>query len=80
MNYQEALYHIDRLSDWGDNEDTPTSYDKFLGLIGETNWPASAKPLGFLEAELLGKALQAYSSRPDAFKEHLSRFYQNDDN
>tara|TARA_B100000035_G_scaffold76648_1_gene63887 strand:- start:439 stop:681 length:243 start_codon:yes stop_codon:yes gene_type:complete len=80
MNYQEALYHIDRLSDWGDNEQAPTSYDKFLGLIGEINWPASAKPLGFLEADLLGKALQAYSCRPDAFKEHLSRFYQDDDN
>lgn len=79
MNYKDALYHIDRLSDWGDNETAPTTYDKFLALIGETSWPVKAMPMGFLEADLLGKALQAYSSRPDAFKEHLSRFYNDDD-
>ena len=75
MNYQEALYHMDRLCDWAANEEGPSTYDKFLALIGEVYWPIRAKPLGFLEADMLGKALQAYGARPDAFKEHLSKFY-----
>ena len=80
MNYQEALYHMDRLADWQDNEDEST-WSKFLTLIGEGNGPKPFRhSLGYLEADLLGKALQAYSSRPDALKEHLSKFYDNGSN
>jgi len=77
MNYQEALYHMDRLADWQDNE-VESTWGKFLALIGEGNGPEPfSHSLGFLEAGLLGKALQAYSSRPDAFKEHFRNYHDN---
>ena len=75
MNYQEALYHMNRLAEWADNETSPSTWNQFLALVGEVQGITVSKPIGFLEAGLLGKALQAYASKPGALKEHLQKFY-----
>lgn len=66
LTVEEALYAVERLLDWADNESGVTTFAKFLsltGLGGEiTVWASS---LGYLEASMLATALEAWATHPN---------------
>ena len=78
---KEATKAFQALLDWADNEDATmtTTWDVFLSLTN--NWGIDengdqdvvvAKPMGFLEGDLLAKALAGWTSYPKA----LNKFFE----
>ena len=64
LTVEDALYAVERLADWADNESGVSTFAKFLSLtgLGETYW---ASDLGCLEASLLAAALEAWATHPN---------------
>ena len=75
VTVSDALYAIERLRDWGDNEaqDQPTTFSKFLSLTGnlEQDGTLWAEPCGFLECSMLAAALEAWATHPDDVRDWL---------
>ena len=66
MTLADALYAVERLHSWADNETSPTTFAKFCSLIGSSQYrQVWATPLGYLEADLLAKALDAWATYPN---------------
>ena len=59
----DAEYDVDRLFCWADNENHPSTYLIFLVLTGHLE-ADFIRPLGYLEASLLAKALKAWTTYP----------------
>lgn len=60
---REAEYAVDRLFTWANNETHPSTYLIFLCLTGNHVCDA-IKVIGYLEGDLLSKALAAWSTHP----------------
>lgn len=72
---QDAEYAVDRLFCWADNEEHPSTYLLFLVLTG--NLQADfAKSLGYLEADLLSKALAAWATYPSQINALIAKHQQ----
>lgn len=75
MTHEDATSAFQRLLDWADNEDATktTTWDLFLSLTNHLDGDddVEAKPLGFLEGDLLARALAAWSSNPKALVKFL---------
>ncbi len=74
MTSDEAIYAFQRLLDWADNEDgtKTTTWDLFLSLTNHLEGDdVEAKPLGYLEGDLLARALAGWSSYPKCLVEFL---------
>lgn len=73
MSYDDATYAFQRLLDWADNEskDQPSTWELFLSLTNNLDDEVLVSGLGYLEGDLLAKALAAWSSRPDALRDFL---------
>ena len=74
---EDALYAIERLHDWGDNEQGITTFHKFCSLIGLSSYrQVWATPVGHLEGDLLADALKAWSNYPNEVRAHINNEYQ----
>lgn len=75
MTVEAALYAVERLRDWADNEDQakPSTFAKFLSLTGNskrgTFW---ATDCGYLECSLLATALEAWATHPNDVSQWLA--------
>ena len=66
---ENALYAIERLHDWADNEQGVTTFQKFCSLIGLSEYrQVWASPVGHLEGDLLADALKAWTRYPKEVK------------
>ena len=74
MSHEDATYAFQRLLDWADDEsaDQPSTWALFLALTNNLDDDdIEIKPLGYLEGSMLAKALEAWSTRPDALRDFL---------
>ena len=75
MTAEDKTYAFQCLLDWADNEDgtKTTTWDLFLSLTNHLGGDddVEAKPLGFLEGDLLARALAAWSSDPKSLIKFL---------
>jgi len=71
---RDAEYAVDRLFQWADNEQFPPTYAAFLILTGNIDGHFG-KPLGWLEADLLAKALAAWTDYPDEINELVQKHF-----
>ena len=75
LSVADALYAVERLRDWADNEDQakPSTFAKFLSLTGNsergTIW---AGDCGYLECSLLAAALEAWATHPNDVSQWLA--------
>ena len=76
LTVEDALYSVERLMDWADNEDQskPSTFCKFLSLTGnlEQEGAAWAEPCGYLECSLLASALEAWATHPNDVRDWLA--------
>ena len=72
---KDAEYAVDRLFCWADDEEHPSTYLVFLVLIGRLE-ADFAKRLGYLEADLLAKALAAWASYPSQINALIDKHQQ----
>ena len=63
MTLRDAEYAVDRLFCWADDETHPSTYLIFLCLTGNHACDA-IKMIGYLEGDLLSKALAAWTTYP----------------
>ena len=73
MNHIEAKEAVKALAEWSLNYDYPTPMNLYMDLIGYSEDEYGEKlcgdkqpSIGYLEADLLGKALIAYADAPGA--------------
>lgn len=74
MTAEDKTKAYQRLLEWADNEDgtKTTTWDLFLSLTNHFHGEnVETKPLGFLEGDLLARALAAWSSDPKALVKFL---------
>lgn len=74
MTAEDKTSAFQCLLDWADNEDgtKTTTWDLFLSLTNQLDGDeVEAKPLGFLEGDLLARALAAWSSDPKSLVKFL---------
>ena len=75
LTVADALYAVERLRDWADNEadNAPSTFAKFLSLTGlmEQEGEVWATPCGFLECSVLAAALEAYATHPNDVRNWL---------
>lgn len=64
LTVEEALYAVERLMDWADNESGVSTFTKFLSLTGLGEGTVWASELGYLEASMLASALEAWATHP----------------
>lgn len=68
MTSEDRQYAIQRLYDWGANESPlGLTFDVFLQLTGLDGGPDA---IGYLEADLLGRALLAWAEAPQDVQEY----------
>lgn len=68
----DAEYCVDRLFCWADNEPFPSTYSAFLILTGNLN-AHFGRALGWLEADMLSKALAAWTKYPVEIDELITK-------
>jgi hypothetical protein len=75
LTVEQAIYAVDRLLSWQDNEGrnpNSSTFAKFLSLTdnmeGGTVW---ATPCGYLECSLLATALEAWATHPADIRDWL---------
>jgi hypothetical protein len=75
LTVEDALYAVERLRDWADNEDNrqPSTFAKFLSLTGnlEQDGALWAMPCGYLECSMLAAALEAWATHPNDVRDWL---------
>lgn len=73
LTVADAIYAVERLLSWADNEDDrkPSTFAVWLSLTGNggTVW---AEGLGYLECSLLADALQAWATYPHEIGDWLA--------
>lgn len=76
LTVADAVYAVERLLDWADNEapDQPSTFAKFLSLTGnlEQNGELWATSCGYLECSLLAAALEAWATHPNDVRDWLA--------
>ena len=75
LTVADALYAVERLMDWADNEATghPSTFAKFLNLTGNLDqYSVWAEPCGYLECSLLASALEAWATYPNDVRNWLA--------
>lgn len=73
MTAEDKTYAYQRLLDWADDEDVnkPSTWAVFLSLTNNLEDDIEAHGLGYLEGDLLARALAAWSSDPRSLREFL---------
>jgi hypothetical protein len=76
LTVADALYAVERLLDWANNEamGQPSTFAKFLSLTGnlEQEGAVWAEPCGYLECSLLASALEAWATHPNDVRDWLA--------
>ena len=74
LTVEDAIYAVERLQNWADNEDQgkPSTFAKFLSLTGNLERGAIwAMDCGYLECSLLASALEAWATHPNDVRKWL---------
>ena len=78
LSVEDAIYAVERLLSWADNEDQVTTFDKFLCLtgiweVGGEVWVTEGGhwECGYLECSLLAAALEAWATHPNDVRQWL---------
>lgn len=72
QSLRDAEYAVDRLFCWADDENFPSTYLIFLCLTGNHDCDA-IKHLGYLEGDMLSKALAAWATYPQEINKLIAQ-------